>query len=595
MGQRIPFKAKDGLDSNQKRVINVADPVEDKDAINKRYFEANTLGLGVNYVYVSDVVSDDPVRPVFIEFDYGVYVSEFTSANSDIQIVISFGKLPREVVFPDIEFFFSTEEEPTEFIWQPLFSQAERDSIDYSVVNHTWASGELEVINNNEFKFYYNAASSSGYYFFRNDTTIYRVKSVAAELPEVTSATYYQFEYPVPQTELSDGQEVTMLVTSDKNIYEVNVNGTYILPNSETYTGTSTSAIITTLITGGPTGTDTPIDAYFQIRVKDEFGTWSSWYVTQNGNEGTEYIKINNTAPVFSGVSIAYPAGQQALGISQTGTVNYTVSYLGSVPNGSLSYTDLGSNFSSVILNGTTSASVVANTSLYRYDTNTLRVTATREKNGKSTTTNFKVNIATAPTVISAFTPLVMKSGESGYSNTFGFSTNQRILTTSTTLVNPPTGISVSSQGSIISTGVINGGILIYDTAAKGDFTIRTSVQNLALQETIQTFVVSHVGFVQRTIGPVSIQSAVQIPTVVDPTNLIVQIGNGTQFSTCSYFGGSTETVYVPGFQGDVANLNNEFQVYNVGSEWFIVFDNNVLGLASQGDWVDVAYIIIQE
>lgn len=599
----VPFKVKGGIDSNMQRVRKVADPVEDYDAINKKYFDEHSQSSDLYYIYVNDVITNEISLPVTVVFKNGIYVESAESASTDIDIKILFNKERDHLDLPNVQYTLTdTDELVGDEVWSDLFTLSERQNINYTQASHVLTNGTLTVLDSkSDFIFLFNQNGlENKYYWFRIGTlTNYKFQAITLEEPVIELATY-DSGYPGSQTELRNGQTVVFEVTADVNITAVEVRGTYITSDNESKGGSNTTETITTTITGAPNNTDTAANAFFEIRVRDANNTWSQWYNSQTGGsntEGVDFMKVNNSSPSISGMLITYNNSLTALDATETADVSFTLNYIGS---GSVVFSDVASNFSNITKSSNTLAIVTANNNLYRYATNTLQITATRANNGQVTTTYAQVNIASINPSITSFTPLVMRSGSgAGYATTFNAAINQRITARGVTLPDTPSGITVSNQGTLNNSGttgaISNGTITIQDSATKGNFSVRVTVTNLAGREVFSDFTVSNTGFVSRTLTAQDLTSSIEIPMVTTPSKVKVQVGDNSNLVDCIYFNGDTGQIWSPGFQGDVANQHNEFQIFLNTGVWYIVFDNNVISLASSGGWITNARIVIEE
>jgi len=599
----VPFKVKGGIDSNMQRVRKVADPVEDYDAINKKYFDEHSQSADLYYIYVNDVITNEISLPVTIVFKNGIFVETAESASTDIDIKILFNKERDHLVLPNVQYTLTdTDELVGDEVWTDLFTLSERQNINYNQVTHVLTNGTLTILDSkSDFSFLFNQNGlENKYYWFRIGTlTSYKLQAITLEEPVIELASYHS-DYTGTQTELRNGQTVVFEVTSDVNITAVEVRGTYITSDTETKGGSNTTETITTTITGAPNNTDTASNAFFEIRVRDANNTWSQWYNSQTGGsntEGVDYMKANNSSPSISSMLITYNNSLTALDATETADVSFTLDYIGS---GSVVFSDVASNFSNINKSSNTLAIVTANNNLYRYATNTLQITATRANNGQVTTTYAQVNIASINPTITSFTPLTMRSGSgAGYATTFNVAINQRITARGVTLPDSPSGITVSNQGTLTnsgSTGTINNGaITIQDSATKGNFPVRVTVTNLAGREVFSDFTVSNTGFVSRTLTAQDLTSSIAIPMVTTPSKVKVQVGDNSNLVGCIYFNGDTGQIWSSGFQGEEANQHNEFQIFLNTGVWYIVFDNNVIALASSGGWITNARILIEE
>jgi len=72
---------------------------------------------------------------------------------------------------------------------------------------------------------------------------------------------------------------------------------------------------------------DEPQNQRARVRVKKSTGSWSEWYTTTIGVNGTDYVVLNDRHPEIIFSTIDYPFDQLALKEDETAKVNHTVQY----------------------------------------------------------------------------------------------------------------------------------------------------------------------------------------------------------------------------------------------------------------------------
>lgn len=601
---KVPFKVKHGIDATMQRIVRVQNPISDYDAANKNYVD-NIAVAAVNYVYSSDAISTDVNSPVTKTYTNGIFLTQISTATNEINFFIKFDRNTISWSIPDIEYGWSNDSETEPTVWIPFFTETERFNVDFtqSTINNIGfgETGTLEISSDKK-TFTYNYIDDdinpdgNQYLFFKNGQNTFVLDVTALVAPNILSSSITS-GYPSGQDELSNGQSVTFSVTSNEDIYGIEVDGIYYTANSENFGSGSTSRTIQTTVTNGPTNTDTALNGYYQIRVKDINGTWSEWYDSgpSGGSNESDFMRINNTAPQFTSTNFSYPFGKTALDTSDTSTITYGLNYLGF--GGTVTGIAINSSQLSISKISNTEFIATAIEGIYLFSTSTVRIRATRIRNGRITDYSPQINIASINMTINQPSTTIFRSGPNpGKTTTFSIGANQRIKTRSISLgAGTPSGITLVSQGTISGQIVTGIQIRIDDIATKGNFNLNVNYTGLSNRTTLQSFALTNKGFIQRTISNVSINNPVQLPTsVTDFNNVIVSVGDGVNFNSCSYFDASTTTIE-PGFQGDPQDQINEFYVYESGGNWFIIFDNNVLALAQPGGWANDAYIIIEE
>ena len=197
--------------------------------------------------------------------------------------------------------------------------------------------------------------------------------------PEVTNVTFGV--YPGSQTELKDGDTVSMTVTLDtNNVSKVQlVSGGSYASVSQTLNVTPNTLAATTTITID-TSVTTAQDQ--SVRIRAEGGS------NNPGNyiNSTETLKVNNVAPTFSGFSASYPASQTALKDTETADVSLTISNVGVSPT--YTYSDPRGEITIPDVNTYSQVKTVTcnNTGVYNISSNNFKAIVNRSENDNTST-----------------------------------------------------------------------------------------------------------------------------------------------------------------------------------------------------------------
>ena len=217
--------------------------------------------------------------------------------------------------------------------------------------------------------------------------------------PEVTDVTFGS--YPGAQTELKDGDSISITVTFDtNNVSQIQLaSGGSYASSSQTKNVTPAALSATTTITID-TSVTTPQNQSIRLRARG--GNNNNGNYTNSSNT----VTVNNVAPSFSGFAVTYPAGQSALKDTETADVNLTISNVGaspvytySDPRGEITIPDTGTYSQSKTVTNN-------NTGAYNISNNNYRVVVTRAENDKTATySSGVVNIADALASLSISVP----------------------------------------------------------------------------------------------------------------------------------------------------------------------------------------------
>lgn len=362
--------------------------------------------------------------------------------------------------------------------------------------------------------------------------------------------------YPGVQTELKDGDQITVTVQADADATEVQIiSGSTV----DGITMLCTAGVATGLVTiAGGTGTLT-----FTARARNSFGTYGA-------NFTSPALVLNQTAPSFSAVSTTYPAGQTAIALGQTATVSCTVSNADSY-----TYTATGltvANLTTYAVAKTveaTSASYVAAGTNYT-------ITAYRAANGATASTSALVRLATAaPTAAITTSPTGrMVSSPSGIDY-------EVRITPSQTLSTAPTLVAAHGtwQGSWVLVGSYwRRSLRITDAVPRGTFTfgpIALSSASLTAGDTI-TSGASYV------VGGVS-SRALTFPAFSRVVAIGTTVGDRTK-TTASISGGNALTrVDSTAVQANGYYIANADASYNPNGAYLGLSDTGLAGANSSG------------
>ncbi len=602
-----PFKVKNGLDVSNSRIINLADPVEDSDAATKSYVDS-FLGQteSAAFVYALNVSTLDADRPAFNTYKNGMFVETSTIVGNAAKIRIRFNRPLNTLILPDIKYAQSSTSNVDESTYTSLFTEDERLNLDYSLQQQNLTNGQLTILNLDyiqtfEFEFIIQAPANetlAGYHFIKNNNFTYSFQIFTAQPSMILNASFVNPYGSL--SELPNGASLEIAIDANEGIQEVEVEGAYFVPSSQSFAG-DTTVLMPVAVANAPSGTDTPESAYFRVRVKNSNNVWSDWYDSQTAGsiDGFNFVYVNDTAPTFEGESISYSnAPYIALNLfSEDGSYAdislSSVNFLG------------GGNVVAEAINGSgllveklsnTSFIAKANASdVYLYDTNTVRLTATRASNGKASTLELKVNVATKDMVLNNLSTSIFRSSpDSSYKSSFSLSSSQVIFSHTAALDYPIAGITLAEQGQVSGANINGLQLVVLDSAAKGTFTnlLKVNATGISGRAVTKYFDIINKGFIPRTLTNVNLLNPAQIPTVSDSTKVLVQVGDNANLIACIYNSSGSAVV---GFQGDGNNQINEFYIYSNAGSWYLVFDNNVIALANQGGWVNSARIVIEE
>jgi len=593
---RNPFKSKDGFDANMNRIQNVSAATEDNDAIIKSTFDEEAEYLRSGNIYVRNITSNESGTTVTNTYQNGIFLVSSITAASDVNLNVFFERGNEQTLIPKIHYTYSATDTVPTTGWTEIMTDGEINGIDLTQSSVATSRGVLNILDDKDlFIFDLNITTlQEGFYFFKNNAKVYVLEIQSVVLPVVTLGNYTG-SYPGTQSELANDATIEFTVVSDKYIYGVEVNGTYITHETLVKTGDNLSEVIPITIENAPSTNDTPLHAYVSIRVKDEYGNWSAWYSSDTDLVGdinlTHYVNVNDISPTFTNIAIAYPSGHTALDTGETATITYDLTYLG---DGDIVGANLDSSLQGTPTVSTTQATVIGNAGSYRYNTNTLELTATRTNNGKVTVNNIQVNVASTSATVQSISANQFRSSVSGEITNFNVVTNQELSAHTIVMQGTTTGISIVNNGAISGTNINNAQISITDAVTKGTYVITVEVTNTAGKVTTQTFNVQNIGFIERITTSNNITAPIAIPEIVNPSNVIVWVGNTTNLVSTSIFTTSPTGTYLPSFTGTSTELD-EFQVYINSGTWYIVFDENILGKASAGGWSTNARIKIEE
>lgn len=199
--------------------------------------------------------------------------------------------------------------------------------------------------------------------------------------PGITDVTFGS--YPGSQTELKDGDTISMTVTFDtNNISQVQLaSGNSYASASQTKNVTPNTLAATTTITID-TSVTTVQDQPVRVRARGGNSNYGNYIDSSNE------LTVNNVSPSYSGFSVSYPSGQTALKDVETADVSLTISNVGSSPT--YTYSDPRSEVTIPDLGTYAQTKTVTcdNTGVYNISSNNFKVIVNRSENDNTTTYN---------------------------------------------------------------------------------------------------------------------------------------------------------------------------------------------------------------
>lgn len=248
--------------------------------------------------------------------------------------------------------------------------------------------------------------------------------------PQIQSAVFAS-PYPSTQTELKQGDTMSVSVTTDVDViaYEIANSGAFVAASGE-FAHPGREHVIENLEIANR-GIVSKLYG-FQIRVKKSTGAWSQWY----GSASSEQIELVTTArlcnlyPTIVVNSTTYPAGQEAIKNGEFAIIDHTVTDFDSIAYGSVELDVEQPD----IYEQSKKAHYASGS--YNAGTNNLTISARRHANGAVTTQTHLVRIASIEPVVAITTPAArLRSGGNA-----GTSIQRHVitLTASQALVQPP-------------------------------------------------------------------------------------------------------------------------------------------------------------
>lgn len=228
------------------------------------------------------------------------------------------------------------------------------------------------------------------------------------EIPTVENIEFG--DYPGVQTELKDGDKITITVESNKNIKEVEVFGDYF--HRQTFVGSLDKQ---TNIRPTCNYTEEKLKwADISIRVKDEKDQWSKAFKsTAFGSVKDKHkVKVNSTAPTING-QMTYPSTNNFLTEGEIAILENTID-----------------NFDDVVYKNSDSNITISGSSIYEEnksitldtylgnDIYIIKVEAFRKANGTKSTKEFELNVSTLDAEINLIMDTVIDSSEDGKEHT---------------------------------------------------------------------------------------------------------------------------------------------------------------------------------
>lgn len=345
--------------------------------------------------------------------------------------------------------------------------------------------------------------------------------------PVISSAVFNGAVYSpfgVDITELYHGRAITLIVTVDKQIDQIQVK-------SETSPRNGIAAQTLSVVPGSgvPSGPNyiytipfttnvsetVPTNKSVSVRTRSSADSaWGNYYNTVDDFIGTaadqvQYFVGNNVLPILSITGVIYPVGQLAIKDAETATVQFSYSGVDSINNDPMTFSFTGSQ---VQLDGSETNIIggsklfTRNSGSYNITTNNFSVYVTRKSSGRnSATVSGRVSVAnTVPSISFSLPAARLRSG--GTNGTVAQQYTVTLTSTQALIAAPDVSI---PYGTWIGTWSGSGTtwtrtISIADSDARGEhFFGLTSVENYAkrggaLNLAADSYTIG--GFVARTI-----------------------------------------------------------------------------------------------
>lgn len=377
--------------------------------------------------------------------------------------------------------------------------------------------------------------------------------------------------YPTTQTEVKAGDPFFISFDTDKDIVSVRVVGANA-GQSQTITIPATSSVTGLQVTCGST---TTIASLKVVTINTETVQGA---ISTISADSSNMIICNDIHPTLTVTSVNYPATQLALKDAEQAIVNMTTSDLDTI----LYSTPLNEiAIQNVTLDeATKQVDRIAGT--YNDSANNFRVSATRNANGASSTTNHVIVIANVAPTLNISEPSPMRSGGNDgtglASYTVSITSNQSLLTIPTTSVPQGTMGAFSSSGGYNYSSMIS----VSDNDPKGTFQygalLATGLSGIQITAFTGEIDYTFEGIHTRTVNVPPFGATATInASIANPQNLTV-----TWSFTGSALVYNAADVLAP----------NKFTVTNIGATTFTIklLDSPNVAASSRQSTITVGY-----
>lgn len=251
-----------------------------------------------------------------------------------------------------------------------------------------------------------NASGIAVLKFTHNDGATGSV-SIVSDVPPMITRAAFTGTYPGTQTELKEGDKVSISFDVDSDIIAYEVKNVGALRAASGALEAGVTHVVDNLSVADR-GNELQ-SLHFELRVRKAGGAWSEWYSSQIGGEVdfVNVVALNNLHPTVQINSITYPGEQTAIKGDDTASVNYTLNNY----DGVISANVLGSSIEVVSVDENATVVKVA-AGATSSTANNLNITLTRDANGSTTTGLAAVVVANdAPTINITLPAARLRSG----------------------------------------------------------------------------------------------------------------------------------------------------------------------------------------